>query len=105
MSTVKHKRPYNLSPGGRQRRKLQPSVKKEIVDEGPEYTVLMHGKDSAYWAIRLDEAPSFSDVTVYDAQGQVIKVIAREQLLRPWQEKHNNTWNNCIFPKRISDKV
>ncbi len=116
MSTIK--RPSNLKPGGR---KVYKPYKRRIHRKGTgqtevssatraemadvtEYTVMM-SHDSRFWAPRVDESDAFGKVTVYDSAGQVIRVIAREQLVRPWQERQGNTWNNQLFPKRISDRV
>lgn len=75
------------------------SIKREDMLEVTEYTVMMT-HDSRYWAPKVNEVDAFSSVTVYDSAGKVMRVIEREQLVRPWQERVGNTWNNCLFPKR-----
>lgn len=80
------------------------SVRKDEIDATPEYTVMM-SHDSHFWALRLDERDAFGPVTVYDGAGKVKRIIARDALVRPWQERQGNTWNNCLFPKRVSDRV
>ena len=77
---------------------------KDSIDESPEHTIMM-AHDSRHWAVRIDELDAFGAVTVYDAEGHIIRIIERDALKRPWQARTGNSWNNCIFPKRISDRV
>lgn len=79
-------------------------VRQDEFDDTPEHTLIMH-HNSRYWEPRVDEADAFGPVTVYDAHGQVVRIISKGELVRPWQERQGNTWNNSLFPKRISDKV
>jgi len=106
MSTMKRMKRVT-QPGGRRihRNAQTPDGKKAEIDDTPENRVIMHGRDSQYWAVRIDESDSFGPVTIYDAEGRITRVIERDALRRPWQERQGNTWNNCLFPKRISDKV
>lgn len=103
------KRLKNVSPGGRRKHRKGAGVKtiprKDDVDDTPENSVIMNGHDSHHWQVRLDECDSYGPVTVYDAQGQVVRIISKDELIRPWAERAGNTWNNSLFPKRISDRV
>lgn len=100
MSTRKGKRVHKKGAGKR----TYTSVRKDEIDGAPEHTVMMQ-HDSRHWAPRVDERDAFGAVTVYDAQGQVVRTIAQEELKRPWQARVGNTWNNCLFPKQVSDKI
>jgi hypothetical protein len=71
--------------------------------DGAEYT-MHNAHESRFWQVRLDEIDAFGPVTIYDTEGRITRVIERDALRRPWQEKVGNTWNNCIFPKRNSEK-
>lgn len=102
-------RKRKATPGGRRKhrkgagKREYSTARKDELEDMPEYTVIMKN-DSSRSEVRIDEVDAFGAVTVYDAHGKVARVIAREELTRPWQERPGNTWNNCIFPKRISDK-
>ena len=100
MSTLKRQTIVRLKNG----KKKVTYVKLDVPDDGPEYTVAM-SHDSRHWQVRLDERDAFGPVTVYDAQGQVVRTISKDDLRRPWQARVGNSWNNCLFAKRISDKV
>lgn len=78
--------------------------RKQEIDEGPEYSVMI-AHESRYWAPKVDEHDAYGPVTITNVAGEVIRVIAKDDLRRPWQERQGNTWNNSLFPKRVSDKV
>ena len=108
MSTKK--RP--VQPGGRRvhrkgagKLRVNNSTRKDEIDDLVEHRVLGQDHDSRHWAPRVDEIDAFGSVTIYDAEGRITRVIAIDALRRPWQERQGNTWNNCLFPKRISDRV
>lgn len=97
MKRVKHSK-------GAGKRINMSATRKDEMDEAPEHR-MHHAHESLYWQIRLDEVDSFGPVRVTNAQGELVRTIAVDELRRPWQEKVGNTWNNCLFPKRNSGKV
>lgn len=99
-------RKRNLSPGGRKHRNTKTvDGKKDHIDDTPENSVILNGHDSHHWQVRLDESDSFGPVTIYDSQGRHVRTISKDELVRPWTERVGNTWNNSLWPKRISDRV
>lgn len=74
------------------------------VDDTPEHQILM-GHESRHWQVRVDEGEAFGAVRVLNAAGELVRIIAVEELRRPWKEKEGNTWNNSLFPRRNSGKV
>lgn len=97
---LRNKRNHHKGAG----KKVYTSVRQDEMGEVTEFKVMMP-HDSHYWAPRVDECDSFGPVTITSSVGELIRVIAKDDLRRPWQERVGNTWNNCLFPKRVSDKV
>lgn len=108
------KRRASLIPGGRKLRKrnhhkgkgkkVYTSVRQDEMNEVTEYRVMM-SNDSRYWVPQVDEIDAFGPVTITNSAGEIIRIISKDDLRRPWAERLGNTWNNCLFPKRVSDRV
>jgi hypothetical protein len=52
---------------------------------------------SKYWQLRLDECDKFSDVTVYDGEGVLVRTVSKEALKRPMPLKPGQGWNTILF--------
>jgi hypothetical protein len=69
--------------------------------EGPDHNAEMASGRwgaSKYWQLRLDECDKFSDVKVYDGEGNLIRVVEKNALLRPMPLKPGQGWNTILFP-------
>ena len=80
------------------------SARASEMAEVTEYTVMM-GHDSRYWAPRVDESDAFGPVTVYDAEGKVLRIVAKAALLREMPTRTGQTWNDRLFGRATDDRV